>query len=185
MARSGAERARGTAWRIWDLHVHTPASIVQEYGGNTDEIWSRYLTELANLPEDIGVIGINDYWFLDGYRRVFEAWRSGRFPNLDAIFPVVEMRLDQFGGTEGKLSRVNLHVVFDPELDPDVIQAQFLNALQPRLRLSPEHESLGWQGVITQDSLADLGSKVKESVPEDQLSCRFRLNSEQPVPVEK
>lgn len=170
MARSGVERARGTAWRIWDLHVHTPASIVQEYGGNTDEIWSRYLTELENLPEDIGVIGLNDYWFLDGYRRVFDAWRSGRFPNLDAIFPVVEMRLDQFGGTEGKLSRVNLHVVFDPELDPDVIQAQFLNALQPRLRLSPEHESLGWQGVITQDSLADLGSKVKESVPEDQLS---------------
>ena len=169
MARSGLERARGTEWRIWDLHVHTPASIVQEYGGDNDEVWSKYLTELASLPEDIGIIGINDYWFLDGYRRVLDAWRSGRLPNLDAIFPVVEMRLDHFGGTEGKLSRVNLHVIFDPDLDPDVIQAQFLNALQPQLRLSPEHESLGWQGVITHESLADLGRKIKDSVPEDQL----------------
>jgi hypothetical protein len=170
MAMSEVERARGTAWRIWDLHVHTPASIVQEYGGNTDEVWSRFLTELENLPEDISVVGINDYWFLDGYRRVLEARRSGRLQNLEAIFPVVEMRLDQFGGTEGKLSRVNLHVVFDPELDADVIHAQFLNALQPKLKLSPEHGSLGWQGVITRESLADLGRRIKESVPEDQLS---------------
>ena len=132
MASPDVEGARGTAWRIWDLHVHTPASIVQGYGGNTDEVWSRFIDELENLPEDISVIGVNDYWFLNGYKRILHARRSGRLQNLEAIFPVVEMRLDQFGGTEGKLSRVNLHVVFDPELEPDVIQAQFLNALQPR-----------------------------------------------------
>lgn len=71
--RSESERARGTSWRIWDLHVHTPASIVNGYGGNTDEAWSRYLDELEALPQDIGVVGINDYWFLDGYQRVVEA----------------------------------------------------------------------------------------------------------------
>lgn len=169
MARLDAERARGTAWRIWDLHVHTPASIVQGYGGNTDEAWSRFIDELEKLPEDISVVGINDYWFLDGYKRVLQAQSNGRLQNLEAIFPVVEMRLDQFGGTEGKLSRVNLHVIFDPELAPDVIQAQFLNALQPKIKLSPEHESLGWQGVITEESLTDLGHRIKESVPEVKL----------------
>ena len=126
--------------------------------------------ELEALPQEISVIGINDYWFLDGYRRVLEAQRSGRLGNLDAIFPVVEMRLDQFGGTDGRLSRVNLHVIFDPGLDPDLIQAQFLNALQPKLNLSPEHQSLGWQGVITRESLTDLGRRIKESVPPDQLA---------------
>jgi ABC-type lipoprotein export system ATPase subunit len=155
-------------WRIWDLHVHTPASIVQGYGGDNDETWSRFLTELESLPKDIAVVGINDYWFLDGYRRVVAARNSGRLQNLDAVFPVVEMRLDQFGGTAGDLSRVNLHAVFDPELDPEIIQAQFLNALQSEAKLSPEHESLQWSGVITRDSLADLGRKIKESVPEDQ-----------------
>lgn len=170
MANTGVERTRGTAWRIWDLHVHTPASIVQQYGSETDEVWARFIDELEALPADITVIGINDYWFLDGYKRVLQARESGRLKNLEAIFPVVEVRLDQFGGTAGKLSRVNGHVIFDPDLDPDLIQTQFLNALQPRVKLSPGHHALGWQGVITKASLIDLGSKIKESVPENHLT---------------
>lgn len=167
--RPDAERERGTAWRIWDLHVHTPASIVQHYGGNTDEAWARYIDDLEALPEDITVIGINDYWFLDGYQRVLDAKNDGRLQNLEAIFPVIEMRLDHFGGTDGNLSRVNLHVVFDPDLDAELIEAQFIGALQPKIRLSPNHEGLGWQGVITRESLADLGRRIKETVPEDEL----------------
>ena len=169
MDNSDKLRTRGTAWRIWDLHIHTPASIVQQYGSETDETWSRYIDELEGLPADISVIGINDYWFLDGYRRVLQARKEGRLKNLEAIFPVVEVRLDQFGGTTGKLSRVNGHVIFDPELGPDVIQSQFLNALQPRVKLSPGHDALGWQGVITKESLIDLGNRIKASVPVDQL----------------
>lgn len=170
MTTAGLERAHGTAWRIWDLHVHTPASIVQHYGGDTDETWSQFLNELENLPEDMTVIGINDYWFLDGYNRVVEAKKNGRLQNLEAIFPVIELRLDQFGGTDGKLARVNLHIIFDPDIGPDVIQAQFINALQPKMRLAPNHTALDWQGVITRDSLSDLGRKIKESVPAENLS---------------
>ena len=78
MTAAGLERARGTAWRIWDLHVHTPASIVQHYGADTDETWAQFIDELEALPEDMTVIGINDYWFLDGYKRVVDARESGR-----------------------------------------------------------------------------------------------------------
>lgn len=170
MTRAKLERARGTAWRVWDLHVHTPASIVQHYGADTDETWAKFIDELENLPEDMTVIGINDYWFLDGYKRVIEARDSGRLKNLEAIFPVVELRLNHFGGTDGQLARVNLHVIFDPDLDPEVIQAQFINALQPKMKLAPSHASLNWQGVITRDSLADLGRRIKESVPAGHLS---------------
>lgn len=167
--RSEAERARGTSWRIWDLHVHTPASIVNGYGGNTDEAWSRYLNELEALPPDVGVVGINDYWFLDGYQRVVEARKNGRLQNLDAIFPVIEMRLDQFGGTAGALTRVNLHVIFDPEIPAEVIQSQFLGALSSKVKLSPAAGTGAWNGVITRDALIDLGRQVKESVPEDRI----------------
>ncbi|GAA2811555.1 hypothetical protein GCM10010522_31680 [Kribbella solani] len=38
--------------RIWDLHVHTPASIVQGYGGDNEETWSRFLDELESLPDE-------------------------------------------------------------------------------------------------------------------------------------
>lgn len=53
------------------------------------------------MSSDIGAFGINDYWFLDGYRRVREARANNRLENLDEIFPVIEMRVDQFGGTAG------------------------------------------------------------------------------------
>ncbi|KZE99095.1 MULTISPECIES: TrlF family AAA-like ATPase [unclassified Rhodococcus (in: high G+C Gram-positive bacteria)] len=170
MANLAKDRRRGTAWRIWDLHIHTPASIVQHYGADTAETWERFITELEALPQDITVIGVNDYWFLDGYRRVLDAKQNGRLQNIEAIFPVIEMRLDHFGGTEGHLSRVNLHVVFDPALDADLIQAQFIAALQPKLTLSPGHADSGWQGIITKESLTDLGRSIKATVPPGELS---------------
>lgn len=170
MARSNTRHGRGTAWRIWDLHIHTPASIVQHYGADPVETWDRFIDELEALPEDISVIGISDYWFLDGYQRVLEAKKRGRLQNFEAIFPVIEMRLDQFGGTDGKLSRVNLHVVFDPDLDAEIIQAQFISALQPKIRLSPNHAEIGWRGVITRESLANLGSQIIKTVPEGERS---------------
>lgn len=157
---------RGAAWRIWDLHVHTPKSLVQQYGPDTDETWEKYLDDLASLPKDIKVVGINDYWFLDGYRKVIEAKEAGRLPNLEMIFPVVEMRLDQFGGTDGHLKRVNLHVIFDPEVDINVIEAQFLNALNASFSLTPGVTATSWKGVITRDSLADLGAQIKAGVPD-------------------
>ena len=170
MTRLSVERERGAAWRIWDLHVHTPASIVQNYGADDDQTWERFIAELEALPEDISVIGINDYWFLEGYERVIAAKSSGRLNNIEAIFPVIEMRLDQFGGTDGNLSRVNLHVVFDPELTTSVIRAQFIGALQSKVTLSPSNQGVEWQGVITRDSLEDLGKKIKQTVPQNRLS---------------
>ena len=41
---------RGSEWRKWDLHVHTPLSIEQEYGGNTPENWERFISDLERLP---------------------------------------------------------------------------------------------------------------------------------------
>ena len=154
----------GTEWKIWDLHVHTPDSIRQEYGGNTDEVWERFIDDLEHVSPEIKVIGINDYWFLDGYKKVIKARRDGRLKNFEAIFPVVEMRLNQFGGSESNLSKVNLHVIFDPELEIETIQSQFLNALQAKMKLSLEDSQ--WKGVITKEALREMGQKIIDSVPE-------------------
>ena len=51
--------ARGSMWRKWDLHVHTPESLVHEYGGA--DPWPQFIDELEHLPPDIKVLGINDY----------------------------------------------------------------------------------------------------------------------------
>ena len=68
---------RGSEWNIWDLHVHTPASLCAEYGGDTDEIWEKFITELENLPIEVKVLGINDYLFLDSYKKGLEYKKRG------------------------------------------------------------------------------------------------------------
>lgn len=166
---------RGALWKKWDLHVHTPTSIVsQQYGADTDETWDRFLSDLRALPSDFKVLGINDYIFIDGYRRVREAHRNGELPNIELILPVVELRIDKFGGTNSKLSRLNWHVIFSDELDPALIQAQFLSRLTAGFRLDSQHNAVTWSGVPTLASLRDLGAAIIESVP---LEERARFGS--------
>ncbi|HVU60340.1 MAG TPA: AAA family ATPase [Mycobacteriales bacterium] len=159
--------SRGAEWRKWDLHVHSPASIKHRYTGETDP-WDRFLTELEALPPEFAVLGINDYWFLDGYRRVRQEYEAGRLQNLEDVFPVLELRIDQFGGAGSALSRVNLHVIFDPAVGVDVIEQQFLSAMQAKFRLMPGlGQAHTWGGIVTQQALADLGASIKASVPAD------------------
>ena len=160
---------KGSVWRKWDLHVHTPSSIIQEYGGNNDDTWERFLGELESLPPEFKVLGINDYLFIDGYQRVREEKAQGRLANIDLILPVIELRLDKFGGTNSHLSKVNYHIIFSDEIDPATIQSQFINALSSHYHLTPIYESLQpqWSAVPTRESLADLGQKIINSVPEE------------------
>lgn len=135
---------RGSQWRKWDLHVHTPESLVHQYEG-TDP-WPRFIMELENLPPEFKVIGINDYIFLDGYKRILAERAKGRLTNIDLILPVIELRLDKFGGSLSHLSRVNYHVIFSDELAPDVIEQQFLNALSSKYVLSPQYDKFRTSG---------------------------------------
>jgi hypothetical protein len=158
---------RGSTWRKWDLHVHTPASLVHQYEGN--DPWAQFLDELESLPSEFTVLGINDYIFLDGYRRILAEKQKGRLSNIELFLPVVELRLDKFGGSQSHLSRVNYHVIFSDELHPDVIEHQFLNALSSKYRLSPQYEGLRtsgqWKALPRKESLTDLGQKIIDSVP--------------------
>src|SRR5687767_6772143 len=105
----------GSTWHKWDLHVHTPASHTHAYKCSGD-VWETFISDLEALPEDFKVVGINDYIFLTGYRRVLAEKQKGRLQNLDLVLPIVELRLDKFGGTTGPLRKVNFHVIFSNEL---------------------------------------------------------------------
>lgn len=161
---------RGSEWSRWDLHVHTPLSIIQHFKkGASSDVWEEYISDLENLPPEFKVIGINDYMFIDGYRKVLEYKESGRLSNIDLILPVVEFRIKKFAGHE-KFKRINFHVIFSDELGPDLIQNQFLNGLTTKYQLSPGLGSgVRWQGIPTYDSLTDLGRQIKSTVPADRL----------------
>ena len=154
--------SRGSTWRRWDLHVHTPESLSHRYGG--PDPWDRFLTELAELPPEMSVLGINDYIFVDGYRRVLDAFQSGRLTNLEAVFPVVELRLMEFAGLEGEFRRINYHVIFEEQFDPAIIEAQFINGLSAHYQLATD--GAPWSGFPTRSNLADLGREIRQSMPE-------------------
>lgn len=105
---------RGSEWRKWDLHIHTPLSICQEYGGDKEDVWEKFITSLEQLPPDVKVIGINDYYFIDGYEKVMDYKSKGRLSNISKIFPILEFRIDTFGsGNENNLQKINLHILFN------------------------------------------------------------------------
>ena len=157
---------RGSEWRKWDLHIHTPLSIEQEYGGNTPENWERFISDLERLPSEIKVIGINDYIFIDGYKKVLDEKQKGRLSNIELILPVIELRIDKFANVSENepFKRVNFHIIFSNELTPEIIQEQFLNSLSCEYVLNSDlHDKSIWNGTITIKSITDLGQKIIDS----------------------
>lgn len=170
----------GSTWKKWDLHVHTPSSLVHHYpGASQDEAWEAFLTDLEALPPEFKVIGINDYIFIEGYERARKAkLEQGRLKNIDLLLPVIELRLDKFGGvvkrakdgsySQSDWTRINLHVIFDA-LEPEIIRQQFLGSLFASYDLIPDSADLKgkWRGAITRDSLGELGQMIIDAAPAD------------------
>ena len=69
---------RGSIWRKWDFHIHTPYSILNnEYGFNpyekdTDSLFDNYVKTLFEKAIEMGIaaIGITDYFSVEGYKDI-------------------------------------------------------------------------------------------------------------------
>ena len=148
--------------------MHTPASIINDFGGDHEAVWEKYISDLEALPPEFKVLGINDYWFLDGYERLLkEKEENKRLSNIDLLLPVIEFRIDQLSGVEfGKNNNIDMHVIFSNELSPECIKTQFLNRLNADFNLSTDGTS-DWNGAITLQSLEELGACIRDSTPLD------------------
>lgn len=149
---------RGSEWRIWDLHIHTPYSISQQYGNN-DEGWEKFINALANLPKEVKVIGITDYYFIDGYERVMKAKLDGKLDNLDKIFPILEFRINTFGsGNKDGIQKINLHILFDvdeTQLSQEIqrIKDKFISLI----KVSPTHTT----NTLSVESFIEIGGDLQ------------------------
>ena len=119
---------RGSEWRKWDLHVHSPAS------ANFQGDWNGFIIQLGNA--DCDVVGINDYFSVEGYKEVLrrladvtivegnKAYRDAlESLKSKALFPVVECRMTNIVvGKKGSGPNINFHLIFDPTLPLDDIE---------------------------------------------------------------
>ena len=53
---------RGSVWRRWDLHVHTPGTALNDQFGG----WDEYLAAIERQP-DVKVMGVTDYMSITNY----------------------------------------------------------------------------------------------------------------------
>jgi AAA domain len=123
----------GSIWRKWDLHIHSPLSILNnQFPHNPDGApnWDLYISKLEEL--DVAVVGITDYFTIDGYKKVRDFKNAGRLPNIDRILPNIEFRLKTIissrrDGKDAEEIRLNFHVIFSDEIPDRDIEEHFLH----------------------------------------------------------
>lgn len=102
---------RGSVWHRWDPHIHAPGTILGDQFKGT-EVWDDYLARIEAAIPTVVALGVTDYWSLDRYEQVLSNKREGRLPNVELIYPNVEIR---FGVGTGRGAPVNGHLLISPE----------------------------------------------------------------------
>lgn len=142
---------RGSLWRQWDLHIHTPASFHwnnERFG--TDPVRNNQLIdEMINAlnKAEPDVFALMDYWTFDGWFALKKRLGESGAPKLNkVVFPGIELRL-----VSPMDARLNAHVIFSNE-----ISNQNLNDFKSKLTVERINRPL------SNDSLICLARSVGE-----------------------
>ena len=127
---------RGSEWRQWDLHVHTPASFhwkgarfdSDPKSANNRALADQMIAAMnAASPE---VFALMDYWTFDGWLALKRRLTEAGAPTLHkTVFPGIELRLMAPMKTPNK--RLNAHVLFS-----DLIADHALHDFKGTLRIA-------------------------------------------------
>jgi ABC-type cobalamin/Fe3+-siderophores transport system ATPase subunit len=127
--------SKSSKWNIWDFHLHTPYSILNNGFGSPEdsETWNHYLEQVETKTQERGIValGITDYFTIEGYKKVLELQQQGELRNV-FIFPNIEFRVDKIiyrTKNSSEARRLNLHVLLSPDIPSDEIEEGFLHDL--------------------------------------------------------
>jgi len=119
---------RGSEWRKWDLHLHTPLTKLNNNfrgEGSEEEIWEKYCENIND--SDVAVFGITDYFSVDNYFAFIQKYRS-QYPDYEKVFfPNIEFRLDS---KNSKDEHIQFHVIFSNKQETLDKINDFLNRLK-------------------------------------------------------
>jgi len=170
-----AKFPKGAEWRMWDLHVHSPAS--NNYTGS----WEEFIQQLGNSK--CAVIGINDYSSVAGYKEARrrlddpaelhkgnEAYQGALKKLRDkTLLPVVEFRMNTVLQNKNSKSgtRLNFHVIFSDAVKADDIET-FIKAL------TVKDAMIGSRYDDTKFLLEDVSLNFDEAVKKLRADATFR-----------
>jgi ABC-type lipoprotein export system ATPase subunit len=109
--RNKQSNSRGSEWRKWDLHVHTPGTKKNDqYQSNGADIWEEFCQKIE--ASDVQAIGITDYFSADGYFEFVGRFRALYPHSTKALFPNIELCTSDV--VNAAAEEVNLHLIFNP-----------------------------------------------------------------------
>lgn len=117
---------RGSEWRKWDLHVHTPNTQKNDCFRTTDkskDVWGLFCENIEN--SDVDVIGITDYFSVANYF-IFLTKFKKMYPNSTKIFfPNIEICTSDVVNKASE--EVNMHLIFDLKISQKQIREFLIN----------------------------------------------------------
>lgn len=160
---------RGSEWRQWDLHIHSPASFHwhgKRFG--SDAAANRALIDemIAALnAAEPAVFALMDYWTFEGWFALKRRLMEHGAPELKKrVFPGIELRL-----AAPTSCRLNAHVIFSDELEDQVLH-DFQSSLQVEVVSRPLSQAalMELARTVGEDKLKVHGFKKAEIQTDDQ-----------------
>jgi ABC-type lipoprotein export system ATPase subunit len=159
---------RGSLWRVWDFHVHTPASFHwngEKFGDNQNrntELVDEMISAL-NKAEP-AVFAFMDYWTFDGWFALKKRLEENGAPKLTkTVFPGIELRL-----AAPIRGRLNAHVVFSNKVTDQTLR-DFLSRLKLELtdQILSKEALINYARHVGEEKLAGHGYKLSEVISDD------------------
>jgi len=167
---------RGSEWRRWDLHIHTPYTRKNDCFSNStnstkseeekvkekwDDFFAYILDYVGDMSDPLKAvygIGITDYFSIENYKTVIaNPDITSKIPN---ILPNVELRILPAAHE----APINIHCIFNPDLTIDVIENRFLAKLKFR------HNNICYSA--QKSSLVSLGKSINNSITDEYCAER-------------
>jgi len=158
---------RGSEWRRWDLHIHTPDTKKNDnYSGkNSQEKWEKFIEDVNCSPDDISVVGITDYFCTENYFKFKQLIAEGRITkHFDLVIPNIELRVTPVTGTD---TPINIHCIFNPEIEKE-IDSRFLSQIKMEFGQS--------KFSARKDEIIRLGKALPGPVLEDEEAYKKGIN---------
>ncbi len=179
-----AQINRGSEWRKWDLHVHTPASFywtgTKKYKEMSRE---EVVTEIKKFIEivnksDIAVFCLMDYWTFDWYLELQEYLISNPDELKKTVLPGMELRVESPTNY-----RLNVHFILSDKLTKqqliDFKSELYIRSINKKLSddsliqfaksldvSKAKHHSFDDPNVLSEEQLLQLGSQTAEITKE-------------------
>ena len=120
---------KGSEWRIWDLHIHTPGTKKNDQftGATLEEKWDNYVASINDSTKEISVLGITDYFSIENYFKFNKLQTEVKITKqFDLVLPNIELRVLP---VTGSATPINLHCIFNNTIDSE-IETRFLAKLK-------------------------------------------------------